>query len=102
MPFTKEKFNAQGYRCGTSPAQPVGFHGVTPAVQRAGAAQAAVAQTSAAVATANAADLPTAVALSNANKTAVNATVADIAALIALVNELRAALVEKGLVKGSA
>ena len=40
--------------------------------------------------------------LSNANKTAVNATVADIAALIALVNELRAALVEKGLVKGSA
>lgn len=57
---------------------------------------AAVVQTSVANATAAASDLATAEALANANKTQGNALVADMAALTALVNQLRAELVVAG------
>lgn len=71
--------------------QKLGFFGATPTVQRKGAAQAAVASTSI-VNAAGAA--PTAAEY--------NAAVARVNALTTLVNELQAALVEKGLIKGSA
>ena len=73
------------------PIRKVGFHGATPAAQRAGAAQAAV---------------PTAVIANAAGATPTqaehNAVVAQVNLLTVLVNEMRAALVEKGLIKGAA
>ena len=78
-----------------------GWHGAK-TTQRAGATQAAVVQTSVAVATANASDLATAQALANSLKTQLNAAVVDIAANQALLNEIRAALVDKGIIKGAA
>lgn len=73
-----------GLQVGYSPADLVSFHGATPVVQRSGAAQAAVATTA-----------PT-------NSTPYGFTTsAQAAALVTLVNELRAALVEKGIIKGS-
>lgn len=62
----------------------VGFHAVTPVAQRSGAAQAAVATTA-----------PT-------DTAPFGYTEAQATALITLVNELRDALVEKGIIKGSA
>lgn len=85
---------------GRTTADKIGFHGVTAVIQRAGSAQAAVTQTSAANATAAATDLTTSEALANALKTQGNALVVDVAALTVLVNELRAADVQKGLIKG--
>lgn len=73
-----------GLNLGRNTTDHVGFHGVTPVVQRAGAAQAAVATTA-----------PT-------NSSPYGFTSAQAAAIIALVNELRAALVEKGIIKGAA
>lgn len=62
-----------------------GFHGSTPSVQRSGSAQAAVATTSA------------------TNSTPYGySTQAQADAIVTLLNELRAACVEKGLIKGSA
>jgi hypothetical protein len=83
----------------------VGFHGATPVVKRAGASQAAVAQTSIAVVTTaptNSSPYGFAQAQAAALIAQLNAAVVDIAALTALNNELRAALVAKGLIKGSA
>ncbi len=74
-----------GLMIGPKAESKVGFHGVAPAAQRAGAAQVAVATTGA------------------TNTTPYGFTTAAQAnALVALANELRAAMVEKGLIKGSA
>lgn len=74
-----------GTKIGTGTTQKIAFHNSTPVVQRAGAAQDAVATTSA------------------TNTTPYGFTTAAQAdAIVTLVNELRAALVEKGLIKGSA
>lgn len=70
---------------GTATNQKLAFHNATPVIQRAGAAQAAVATTGA------------------TNTTPYGYTTAAQAdALVTLVNEIRATLVEKGLMKGSA
>lgn len=61
----------------------VAFHGSSPVAQRTSAAQAAVVTTA-----------PT-------NSSPYGFTQAQATAMIALVNELRAALVEKGIIKGS-
>ena len=73
-----------GTKIGTATAQKLAFHNSTPVIQRASAAQAAVA-TDAATST-----LPFGFTESQAN------------GIITLLNELRAALVEKGIIKGSA
>lgn len=73
-----------GYEVGQSATDLVGMHGATPVIQRTNSAQAAVATTA-----------PT-----NSSPYGFS-TSAQAAALIALVNELRAALVEKGFIKGS-
>lgn len=74
-----------GTQIGTTTANTVAFHGSTAVAQRAGAAQAAVITTAATITTPYG-----------------YATQAQADAIVALVNELRAALVEKGLIKGSA
>jgi hypothetical protein len=74
-----------GTQFGTAAAQKLGFHGATPAIQRAGAAQAAV------VTTASTQTTPYGFS-----------TQAQADSIVTLVNELRAALVEKGLLKGAA
>ena len=65
-------------------AQKLGFHAATPVIQRAADAQAAVAGTAA----------------TNITPYGYSQSQAD--AIVTLVNELRAAMVEKGLIKGSA
>lgn len=73
-----------GTQIGTAVGQKVAFHGSAPVAQRAGAAQATVAVT-------------------QTQTTAWGfATSAQLTGFVALVNELQAALVEKGLIKGSA
>lgn len=74
-----------GLNLGAATTDLVAMHGATPVVQRAGAAQAAVATTA-----------PT-----NSSPYGF-ASSAQAAALVTLVNELRAALVEKGIIKGAA
>ncbi len=74
-----------GTQIGAAVGQKLAFHGSTPVIQRAGAAQAAVATTGS-----------TSVAPFGYT------TAAQADALVTLVNELRAALVEKGILKGSA
>jgi len=73
-----------GILVGELPAEKVGFHGAPPTARRAGAAQAAVATTAATSTT------PFGYSEAQAN------------AIIALLNEIRAALVEKGIIKGEA
>lgn len=73
-----------GDMLGQSATDPAALHGATPVVQRSGAAQAAVITTA-----------PT-----NSSPYGF-ATSAQAAAIVTLVNELRAALVEKGIIKGS-
>lgn len=80
----------------------IGFFGSTIVVQQSGAAQAAVTQTSATVATANGSDAATTQALANALKVEVNKLITDVAALVVLANKLRLDLVTYGLIKGSA
>lgn len=75
--------NPDGVQIGQT-GEKLGFLGATPIVQRAGAAQAAVATTAATSST------PFGYSEAQAN------------AIVALVNELRAALVANGLIKGSA
>lgn len=74
-----------GTKIGTATGQKLAFHNSTPVIQRAGAAQAAV------VTTASTQTVPFGYA-----------TQAQADAIVTLVNELRAALVEKGLIKGAA
>jgi len=73
-----------GYLVGLSAAEQVGFHGVTPTAQRSGAAQAAVAAT----------------ASTNVSPYGFSQAQAD--GIVTLLNEIRAALVAKGIIKGSA
>lgn len=73
-----------GTKIGTAISEKLGFHNATPVAQRAGAAQAAVA---------------TDPAIDEAH---FGYTEAQANAIVALVNELRAALVEKGIIKGAA
>lgn len=70
---------------GGSTATPIGLHGATAVAQRAGAAQAAVSTTAA----------------TNSSPYGFT-TAAQADAIVTLLNELRAALVEKGIIKGSA
>ncbi len=72
-----------GQLVGATAAEKLGFHGATPTVQRAKAEQAAVVTTA-----------PT--------TSAYGFTEAQAASIITLLNELRAALVEKGIIKGAA
>lgn len=74
-----------GSQIATAVGQKVAFHGSTPVIQRAGAAQAAAAATAAT----NAAPYG-------------YTTAAQADAIITLLNEIRAVLVEKGIMKGSA
>lgn len=76
---------ATGSKIGTGTTEKIAFHNATPVVQRAGAAQAAVATTAATQTT------PWGFS-----------TQAQADAIVTLVNEIRAALVEKGLIKGAA
>ena len=94
-----------GTKLGTSTAQKLAFHNATPVVQRAGAAQATVAGT------VGAAVVTTAPTLSAYGYTLtqatdllarVNSLIVDNAAQTILLNEIRAALVEKGIIKGAA
>ena len=74
-----------GTKIGTATSQKIGFHNATPVVQRVGAAQAAVGTTAATQTTPFG-----------------YTTAAQADAIVTLVNEIRAALVEKGLIKGAA
>lgn len=74
----------RGLLIGGATTDLVGLHGATPTVQRAGAAQAAVATTAA------------------TNVVPFGFSEAQANAIVTLVNELRAAAVEKGSIKGSA
>jgi len=76
--------NGDGVCVGQSATDKVGFYGATPIVQRASADQAAVATTA-----------PT-------NSSPYGYSQAQATAIITLVNELRAALVAAGIIKGSA
>ena len=74
-----------GSQIGTAVGQKLAFHGSTPVVQRTGAAQAAVATTA-----------------STQTTPFGYTTAAQADGIITLLNEIRAALVEKGIMKGSA
>jgi len=95
-----------GTKIGTAANQKLAFHGATPVVQRAGSAQALVTATVGAALATTAATQTTPYGFSQAQADGliarVNALIVDNAALIVLVNELRAAVVAKGLIKGSA
>lgn len=102
----QDKQTAAGRQIGTSATQKIAFHGATPVVLRTSANQAAVTATVgiAVVTTAPTQTTPygyTTSAQAAAVVTNVNALRADVLALTTLCNELRAALVEKGLIKGS-
>lgn len=73
-----------GYQLGDSASSKVGLHGATPSAQRASADQAAVPGTAA------------------TNSTPYGYSEAQANAIVTLLNEIRAALVEKGIIKGSA
>lgn len=84
MASFQEKDTAEGKQIGTAVDPLLAFHGSTPVAQRAGAAQAAVATTTATSST------PYGYSQAQAN------------AIVTLLNEIRAALVEKGIIKGAA
>lgn len=77
--------NPDGVVVGQSTTDLVAFHGSTPVAQRVGAAQAAVGTTAA-----------------TSSSPYGFTTQAQANAIVTLVNELRAALVEKGIIKGAA
>ncbi len=77
--------NPDGCTFGASTSEKISFYGLTPVAQRAGSAQAAAATTG---------------ATSTSPWGFTTSTQAN--AVVTLVNELRAALVENGLIKGSA
>jgi len=95
-----------GTKVGRSATDKLAFHGATPVVQRAGAAQAAVTPTVGAALATTAATTSTPYGFSQAQADGliarVNQLIVDNAALVALCNELRAASVAKGLIKGAA
>jgi hypothetical protein len=82
----------------------VGFHGTAPSLQRAGAAQAAIGAATYAApnnGTPDSGDATTDTVIGSI-RTQLIALAADVATHKTLVNELRAALVAKGLIKGAA
>jgi len=81
--FNIQTGGAAGTQIATATNQKIGFHGSSPSIQRANASQVAVVTTT-----------PT--------LNAYGYTLAQATAIITLVNEMRTALVEKGLIKGSA
>lgn len=94
-----------GTKIGTATTQKLAFHNATPVIQRASAAQTAV------TATVGASVVTTASALGSYGFTQaqadsipvrINSLIVDNAAQAVLINELRAALVEKGIIKGAA
>ncbi len=106
-----------GLQIGTETGQKVAFHGSAPVARRAGAAQTAMPAVTTAALTgsltgttngslANVASTFDATAQGIVNKnfkelqTQLTATVADLTAARTLINEMRAMLVEKGLMKG--
>ena len=94
-----------GTKIGTSPAQKLAFHDSLPVAQRAGAAQATVAGTvGAAVVTTPSATGTFGFTSAQADSIPlrINALIVDNAAQTILLNEIRAALVEKGIIKGAA
>jgi hypothetical protein len=101
---TQVRHTTSGYKIGTSATQKVGFYGATPVVQRAGAAQAVIgAPTYAApnASAANSGDATTDTVIASL-RTQLIALAADVAANVVLVNELRAAQVAIGTIKGAA
>jgi hypothetical protein len=83
--MTTVRQTTNGLKIGAATTDKIGFYGATPIVQRAGAAQAAVATTG------------------STNSSPYGFTTAAQAdALVTLVNELRAALVALGAIKGAA
>ncbi len=76
--------NDDGWCVGRATTSKVGFHGSTPSTQRSGSAQDAVVDTAA------------------TSTTPFGYTEAQANAIIALLNEIRATLVAKGLMKGEA
>lgn len=81
---THQPKSGGGVEVGQSASDLVAFYGVTPIVQRAGSAQAAVTTTA------------------STSTTPFGYTQAQADAIVALVNEMRAALVALGLIKGAA
>lgn len=84
-PWQVAPVTASGSVLGKTASATIAFHGATPSEQRAGSAQASVVTT----------------ASTSATNAFGYATQAQADAIVALVNELRAALVAKGLIKGS-
>lgn len=76
-----------GTKLGTAAAQKIAFHDATPVIQRAGEDQAAVTPST---------------DFSGSDTVDESTILAAVQAVETLVNELRAALVEKGLIKGAA
>lgn len=81
---TQVRNTSAGYKIGTAPTQKVGLFGATPVVQPAAAAQAAVPATAA------------------TNSTPYGFSQAQADGLVATVNAMRTALVNLGIIKGSA
>ena len=80
----KTPLSPDGMVVGQSATDKIGFYGATPVAQRAGAAQAAVTTTAA------------------TSTTPFGYSQAQADAIVALVNEMRAALVAVGIIKGAA
>jgi hypothetical protein len=98
--------NPDGVTVGQTITDKVSFYGVTPVVQRASSSQAAVA-TTAITAPATTASISTAhygytSTQADAISAAVSSLITRVAANTTLVNELRAALVALGAIKGAA
>lgn len=89
---------------GRTTTQKCAFHGATPVAQRSGSAQAAVTDTVGAALATTAATQTTPYGFSQAQAdgliSRVNALIVDNAAKTVLINELRASLVEKGIIAG--
>jgi len=81
----KDAVNPGGTVYGQSASDLIAFHGASPSAQRSGSAQAAVATTGA----------------TNSSPYGFT-TAAQADAIVTLLNEIRAALVAKGIIKGSA
>lgn len=84
-PYYNTPESTSGTQIGKTVSSPVGFHGVVPVDQRSGSAQVSVSTTA---------------AVSGAG-TWGYASAAQADGLVTLVNEIRAVLVEKGLMKGA-
>lgn len=98
--------NADGTTLGQSTSDLISLYGVTPVAQRSGSDQAAVATLSGSVATTSASNSSpygyTTASQADAIVSTVNSLITKVNSTITLENELRAALVALGAIKGSA